>query len=351
MKRKSVKEQILQIFLESADEPLSGEALAGKLQVSRTAVWKAVGALREDGYRIEGTPKRGYRMIPEGPSIAPHAASSAARFNAPEIASRLEKGCRNFYDIHTVSETGSTNSDVREAGLSGAPEGYVLLAESQTAGRGRQGRAFYSPKGSGLYMSLLLRPTIPAKDAVMITAMAGVAAARAVESLIGGTGAGKDFSVQIKWVNDLVYQGHTICGILTEGMLSMETGGFDQAVLGLGFNLSAPEGGWPEEIRGIAGGLFESPVFPSDARVRLAAAFLSEFLPLYRRLPEKTFLPEYRARMLVLGQKVDVLEPDGSSREALAEGLDDECRLLVRFPGDEFLTPLGSGEVRIRPIK
>ena len=374
MKKDSVKEKILQIFLENrrealagevnsdgtlsgempVGEALSGEALAARLGVSRTAVWKAVGALRSEGYPITGTPKLGYRLADEGADTE----AAPERFNAAEIISRLTEEARTAFSIHTVHETGSTNTDVREAGLSGEPEGYVLLAESQYAGRGRQGRSFYSPQNSGLYMSILLRPQLPAKDAVLLTAMAGVAAARAVESLLGEDAASAEVSgdsaagqtpypVMIKWVNDLIYRGHKICGILTEGQISLESGGLDQAVLGLGFNLTAPEGGWPEEIRDVAGGLFGGSV-PRSVRVRLAAAFLNEFLPLYRSLSEKTFLPEYRARMLVLGQWVDVLEPDGSPRQAFAEDLDDQCRLLLRFPGASSPTPLGSGEVRVK---
>ena len=129
-------------------------------------------------------------------------------------------------------------------------------------------------------------------------------------------------------------------------MLSVESGGLEQAVLGLGFNLSSPDQGWPEELSGIAGGIFSENL--SQGRVRLAAAFLNEFLPLYRGLSERTFLPEYRARMLFLGQEVDVMEFDGSSRKATVTGLDDRCRLLVRYPGDDDVTPLGSGEVRVR---
>ena len=337
MSKITVKERILQFFLEHQNAAVSGESLAEDLQVSRTAVWKAICALREEGYRIEGTQNLGYRML------LPDDSEEKDRFNAAEIRALLPEDARAFYEIHTTPKTGSTNTDVREAGIRGEREGFVLLAESQTAGRGRQGRSFYSPKGSGLYLSILLRPSIPAAEAVLITAMAGVAASRAVEALLPE---GHE-KVMIKWVNDLYYHGHKVCGILTEGLLSMETGGFDQAVLGLGFNLVSPEGGWPAEIREVAGGLFSSGK-PAGARVKLAAAFLREFLPLYRGLQERTFLPEYRSRMLVLGETVDVLLPDGTEKAAEAVDIDDHCRLLVRFSGEDVLTPLGSGEVRIK---
>ncbi len=263
------------------------------------------------------------------------------------ISALLFGEARAFYQIRTVTETGSTNSDVRELGLSGAPEGLVLIAESQTQGRGRQGRSFYSPKGSGLYMSLLLRPDLPPQEAVLLTAMAGVAAARAVESLLPPK---SSHTVRIKWVNDLMLYSRKICGILTESVLSGQGGGLQQAVLGLGFNLTVPERGWPEEIRKIAGAVFgtEASASEADPRPALAAAFLSEFLPLYRDLSQKTFLPEYRSRMLGLGQEILVLQPDGSTEAAEAVDIDDQCRLLVRFPGDSHLTPLGSGEVRIK---
>ena len=340
MKKPTLQQKILQIFLENPGEPLSGESLAARLQVSRTAVWKAVGKLREQGYEIEGTPKLGYRLTQD-----PENSSGKERFNAAEITALLTDEAKNFFRVRTVAETGSTNSDVRDLGLTGESEGFVLIAESQTAGRGRMGRSFYSPKNSGLYLSILLRPELPAAEAVLLTAMAGVAASRAVESLLPEASL-SGHPVMIKWVNDLFYHGRKICGILTEGVLSVESGGLEQAVLGLGFNLSKPDQGWPEELSGIAGEVFESGV--PGSRIRLAASFLNKFLPLYRGLSEKTFLPEYRARMLVLGQTVEVILPDGSSRPAAAVDIDPECRLLVRFPGEDSLTPLGSGEVRIR---
>jgi len=150
-------------------------------------------------------------------------------------------------------------------------------------------------------------------------------------------------AVGIKWVNDLFLSGRKICGILTEGMLSFETGGLDYCVLGVGFNIAAPEEGWPEELRGIAGNLPE-PV----PRAALAAAFLNRFLPFYRSLPEKNFLPEYRKRQILPGRTVEVLRK-GSVSEALALGIDDDCRLLVRYPdgSEERLT---GGEVRARGL-
>ncbi len=340
MKKNSMQDRILQIFLENPGIPLSGETLANRLSVSRTAVWKAVGKLRDTGYEITGTPKLGYRLkAPDGQN------ASSGHFNAAEITALLSPQAKEFFRIRIVRETGSTNSDVRDRGISGEQEGYVLLAESQTAGRGRQGRSFYSPKDSGLYMSILLRPALPASEAVLLTAMAGVAASRAVESLLQSSG-----SVMIKWVNDLYFHDRKICGILTEGVLSMESGGLDQAVLGLGFNLSEPPEGWPAEIREVAGSIFAEKTSGQDARVRLAAAFLNEFLPLYLHLSEKTFLPEYRARMLLFGREVEVMDFDRPLGKALVTGLDDQCRLLVRFQGEDTITPIGSGEVRVKPV-
>ena len=339
-----LKERVLKLLTEHRGEYLSGEILAGKLSVSRQAVWKAVRTLEAEGVRLKGVTNRGY-MLKE----------SDDRFTSAGITALLNDDARAFFRLETAAVVTSTNTLLKARGSSGEAEGLVLLAEMQTAGRGRTGRSFYSPEGSGLYMSLLLRPPYRAEVSVRITALAAVSAARAVEKTLahfsgksdGSEEKGSADPVRIKWVNDLYLNGKKICGILTEAALDMESGRTEYAVLGLGFNLAPPEGGFPEELRDIAGSIFETSC-PPGARAYLAAAFLNDFLPAFRRLPEKEFLQEYRDRQLLIGKAIEVIEADGSVKEAAALGIDEDCRLVVRMKGDVGTRILDSGEVRAR---
>ena len=151
-------------------------------------------------------------------------------------------------DYATVT---STNDIVKNAARAGAEEGFTVTARCQTAGRGRMGRSFFSPDGTGLYISILLRPTFHPKDALMITTAAAVATARALE-------AAGSRNIGIKWVNDLLINGKKIAGILTESSLSMGADSLDFAVLGIGINLLSPSNGFPEEIKDIAGAVFDN---------------------------------------------------------------------------------------------
>ena len=330
MQGPSVKERVLRILEQHREKGFSGQELAAELGVSRAAVWKAVESLRKSGYEIEGTTNRGYRMKEEADVLSREAVMA---YLPPEAAA--------FYRVECFDTVASTNDLLKEKASEGAAEGLVCIAEKQTAGKGRSGRSFYSPKGSGLYMSILFRPSCSAEEAVSITAAAAAAGARALEQCSDALFEG---DIGIKWVNDLYYRHRKVCGILTEGMLSMETGRLDHAVLGMGFNLSEPEGGWPEEIRGIAGGLSGG-----ITRSRLAAAVLAELLPLYRSLTERSFLPEYTKRQIVLGKEVEVYGGTAEPRRAVAYGVDGECHLLVRYTDTGEEAALSSGEVRIRP--
>lgn len=328
MPRQNVRDQVLALLDAHRGEYYSGQELAGRLHVTRAAVWKAITALREEGYRIEAATNRGYAL-----------AASTDLLTAQAVARALTPGAAAALRVEVCQTVSSTNSALRDRAV-GEAEGLVLVAGEQTAGRGRLGRAFYSPPGSGVYLSLLLRPALAAPDAVLLTAAAAVAAARAAETLLERPGA-----VQIKWVNDLLLDGRKICGILTEAQLSLESGGLDYAVLGAGFNLAPPAGGWPPELAPVAGSLWGDA--PPGARARLAAAFLNEFWPLYLGLPGKPFLAEYRARQAVLGRRVEVVGGAQPPRPATALSIDDACRLVVRYD-DGTTAALAGGEVSVK---
>ena len=311
-----VKADVLAALDAARSKYISGQELAQQLGVSRTAIWKAVAALRADGIPVAAVTTRGYILSPAADVLN---AAAVTALLAPEVARALQ--------VEVVDRLPGTNAALRARAENGAPEGLVLIAQAQSAGRGRGGHSFFSPQG-GLYLSILLRPE-----------MAAVAACRAAEKVSGA-------ELRIKWVNDLWRDGRKVCGILTEAALDMESGMLDYAVLGLGFNITAPPDGWPAELQDVAGALFDDAP-PPGARAALAAAFLNEFWALYHGVPKPEYLPEYRARQALLGQTVTVTPRNGTPRKAEALDIDEDCRLVVRFAGEHNSVPLRGEEVHL----
>ncbi len=321
----SVKKSVLRALEESRGESLSGEALAIQLGVSRAAVWKAIKALQAEGYHISAGTNRGYRLdaspdrlTAEG--IAPLLASSSA-------------GC----PLAVFDEIDSTNLEAKRRALTGAPR-CAVIADRQTAGRGRLGRSFYSPSGCGIYTSLLLRPRPDQlADITLLTTATAVAICRALEKTAG-------VSAEIKWVNDLYLDGKKICGILTEGVTDFESGMIESVVVGYGVNFRDDEN-LPDELRPIVGSVFGT-ASPTVSRNALAAAMLSELLPLTETLSSRSFLEEYRRRSMLLGRDI-VFARAGQRYSAVAEGIDEGGGLIVRLP-DGTQETLRSGEVSVR---
>lgn len=237
-------------------------------------------------------------------------------------------------ELHRVLS--STNDRARELARAGAPALTLVVAEEQTAGRGRQGRPFFSPAGTGVYMSLLLRPERLDRPE-QITAAAAVAAARAVEHISGR-------AADIKWVNDVYVDGRKTVGILTEAGATAD--GAAWAVLGIGVNLLPPEGGFPDELAGIAGAVL--PIGGQEVRGRLIACILNEFMTLYPGAAEQTLLAEYRRRDFLHGKEVYIIQ-NQAEEKVLAVGIDDAFRLIVRR-ADGTAMHLNAGEVHIKPL-
>ena len=240
--------------------------------------------------------------------------------------------------LHVFDSVTSTNDLLREAAANGAPEFTVYAAKQQTAGKGRQGRAFYSPPQTGLYLSILLKPLLAPADALMLTPMAAVAAADAVERCTGQR-------VQIKWVNDLLLHGKKICGILAESQFS-DAASLDYVIVGIGINLLPPPQGFPPELQSIAGAVYPDGADADTAFIDCAAALISALCEEYRGLSQKHYLSGYRSRLCMLGKQITVCE-NGIEPPATALAVDDDLRLLVRYPdgAEQWRT---TGEIRIR---
>ena len=322
----TTKEKLLALLEDSKGTFFSGEEIARTLQVSRAAVWKAVNALREDGYTVDAATNKGYRLSPDSDILSPQ---GIRRFLKPEYRD---------LDLTVLPTAPSTNALVREKANQGRPEGCVIVACEQTDGRGRYGRQFFSPVDSGVYLSLLLRPTAYSpQQATCLTAAAAAAMCQAIEAVTGQ-------QPGIKWVNDIFLHGKKVCGILTEAAVGLETGTLNYMVLGAGVNLYPPAEGFPEEIQPIAGSVLERSC--PEAKNRLVGEFLNRFWDFYTHPECRAYLEDYRARSLAIGRNVTVLSA-GKAVSAYAYGIDDDFRLLVRYENGDT-EALSYGEIRIQ---
>jgi BirA family biotin operon repressor/biotin-[acetyl-CoA-carboxylase] ligase len=243
-----------------------------------------------------------------------------------------------MFRVETYGSLTSTNNIIMERAVKGESEWLVVAANEQTAGRGRQGRRYYSPGGTGVYFSVLLRPCADIRKPQLITAAAAVAVAEEIEAQTG-------VSASIKWVNDVFCGDGKVCGILTEGAVDMESGGLMYAAMGIGVNVAAPQGGFPAELDGVAGAVYAPQRAPADARNKLIAGVLTRFAEYYPPLGKRSFLRAYRERSNIIGREIEIIS-GGAVERADALDIDDECRLVVRR-ADGTVGALDAGEVRI----
>ena len=241
-----------------------------------------------------------------------------------------------MYHIEHYDMVTSTNDIAKVKALAGAPQGTVILARGQTAGRGQQGRRFVSPMGSGLYMSIVLRPD-RGSEARFITTRAAVAVARAIEKYTGRR-------AEIKWVNDIILDGKKVCGILTEGKLDPQTGDLEYAILGIGINLVEPKGDFPKELRDIAGSVFSADEVDDldQQRITLAETILQEYFGMAGNHYE-----EYASRSLLTGRTVSVMRQGTSLYRAEVVRIEKDFGLTVRRENGAEETLYG-GDVSVR---
>ena len=322
------REKVLSLLLENPSQPLSGETMSRQLGVSRAAVWKAIEALRQEGYVITSAPNRGYRLE-----------SAPDRVREGELTGPLA-GCRVGDSLLCLDTIDSTNTECKRRAMSGAPDGLVILAEEQTGGRGRLGRTFQSPRGCGLYLSALLRPDLPPAEVVDFTAWVAVAVCDGIEEACG-------VRPRIKWTNDLVLNGKKLAGILTELGLESETNSLQYLVTGIGINVNHRPEDFGEDIRDIATSLAQELGRPVRRSV-LAAEVIWAMDRMYAGFPhtKQEYLEKYRADCMTPGHHVQLITPV-SRQEAFAVEIDDDFRLVVELP-DGTRKALSTGEVSVR---
>lgn len=318
------RQKILDILSGSGGEYVSGERISDMLGISRAAIWKSVRLLRQEGYIISSKTNRGYRLEALPDVLDP------MRIKAMMKNTRAE--------ILYFQSVDSTNDLMKKLAIEGLEENAVIIADHQTKGRGRYGRYFVSPKGKGIYMSILLRPE-NAEDISGLTCMTAVAVCRAVE------GFSKE-EPEIKWTNDVLLGGRKISGILTELSAEGESGEIRHVVIGIGVNANNEKGDFPPELRSVAGSLYMEGGKAVD-RNRLAAEIIDNVLDMYENIKEKRreYMEEYRRRCVTLGKTVEFTR-DNIRYKALAESIEDDGALVVRLESGERLS-VRFGEVSI----
>lgn len=262
-------------------------------------------------------------------------ADNSDTVSAAEIMKYSENGIfPSVYD-----ELPSTNSFARELAEKGAPEGTLIVSSSQTEGRGKIGRKFFSPGKSGIYLSLILRPDLPLSKALGLTTAAAVAICRALDKE-GADGIG------IKWVNDIFKNGKKVAGILTESSVSPDSGKILYSVLGIGINLYKPENGFPEDIEKTAGYIFDRS--DKSLKNRIVANTVGEFMKIYKAGLGNGHMDEYRKRCVFIGKEIDIIG-ENTVHRATALGISDDGNLSVRYEnGEEGI--LFSGDISIRSV-
>lgn len=324
-----MKKSILRLLKDFRPEYISGEDICKKLNVTRTAVWKHVQSLREEGYVIEARPRAGYALmgIPD-------------MLYGEELKDGLKSEFfgRQVYYYDTVS---STNDTAKELVRQGAQDGTVVIAEEQNGGKGRIGRQWFSPKYKGIYFSIILYPPVSPAEASQITIVTAVALTLAVRKKT-------DVPVGIKWPNDLLVDGLKLCGILTE--MGAEMDRIDYLVIGAGLNVNQDLAEFPDDIHDIATSLKAASGFKQD-RISLLQAILEEYERWYLLWLEQGFsviLDKWRELSVSLHCPVRVhVHALNKSWDGWAEDIDDSGALLLRLP-DGSLQRLIAGEVSLR---
>ena len=326
-----MKAEILALLRES-DDYISGQELCRRFGVTRSAVWKAVGQLKKEGYEIEAVQNRGYKLV------------KAEVYGESELRSRIRTVWAGS-ELHFYRITGSTNLLAKQAGEEDAPHGALFVADEQTAGRGRRGRSWQSPPGANIYFTILLRPDFAPDQASMLTLVMAHSVACAIHRLTG-------LEPSIKWPNDVVVNGKKICGILTEMEMGLETKEIQYLVIGVGINVGNRE--FPEPLQGIATSLYlesgeqDGKILRAVLVQHVMEAFEKNY-ELFLETLDLSFLQEsYNVLLVNRDAAVKVLDPKGEYT-GVARGIDQDGDLLVETE-DKTVKKVYAGEVSVRGL-
>ena len=323
-----MRKTIVEMLKSAGENFISGETIAGELGITRTAVWKHVQKLRESGYRILSRERRGYKLEDAPDLLLPS-----------EIQIGLDTQIIGK-EMHYFPSVASTNHTAKALAYHGAADGTIVVAEEQTGGKGRLDRMFYSPRGKGIWFSIILRPKFLPHDAPKCTLMAAVAVAEAMKRF--------KLRAEIKWPNDILHDGRKLTGILTE--ITAEMGRITYIVIGIGINVNMSRDDFPAELRDVAASLAE---MNGDelSRVEMLRAVLEEFDELYREVNASGFdevIRRWKKYNVTLGKEVRVISAgdDGETFTGKAVDLSADGALIVETA--QGRRTIYAGDVSIR---
>jgi len=317
-----MREKIKEIFLESNNQFISGEDISNRLDISRTAVWKQIEKLKEEGYQFEAVRKKGYRLL-----------NNPDNLSSTIILSKLKTEWLGQNIIY-YKETESTQKEAHELAKKDLAHGTVVIADRQTNGKGRLGRAWHSEKGKGLWFSIILRPEFGYQQAPLITLYSSIMIIRALEQLY-------QIKLNIKWPNDIYYNGKKIAGILTE--LHGEQDKIDYLIIGIGINTHIAE--YPVEIKDKAASI-ESIIEDSPNRIQLITKLLEEYEQNYETFNKKgfdSFYGEYNSSLLWRGKRVSIRNL-ANNYDGYLVGIDQNGYLLINTDKDNNVKVI-SGDI------
>ncbi len=347
----TTKQKVFQILTENKGSHVSGEKLAQSCNVSRAAIWKAIKAIRDEGFEIDGSNNKGYTLADK---------QTADVLSQAVLEYTLGQTYPEFAHSHIecFETIDSTNTYAKKLVAQDASKYHqvIIVAESQTAGRGRIGRSFESPAGTGVYLSLIITPKDGITQPAVITASAAVAVCKAIKKLYGVQPA-------IKWINDIYVQNDgqlkKAVGILTEGITNFETGQIESAVIGIGVNIKPNAKIKKSTAKDIAGFVTQAPRIdgsPQPDTLPSRARFIAEiagqvFKILDEPLPK--VIAEYKSLTFLIGKKLTVyplIGDDKTAYKATAVDIDKNAALIVRLPNGTKKA-LSSGEVTLHNSK
>ena len=310
MKKAGLDDEILELLRESKNKYVSGEVLSKKFKITRTAIWKHLNTLRGAGYDIESHTHLGY-MLKGVPDLL--------------LPAEISKGLKTRFvgqELYCLNEIGSTNDFAVGLAEHGSKEGVVVIAEKQTKGKGRLGRKWVSPKGAGLWFSLILRPKLNPYHSSKITFIAGLAVLDAVSKL--------GVNASLKWPNDVLVGKKKLCGILTE--LKAESDIISHLVIGIGLNVNFEKADFPVELKTIATSMYIETGNKS-ARIKILQDILLNIENYYEQFKEDGFEPilrKWKQYSATIGNRVKI-KTDLGVTEGFAQDIDDDCALIVRL--------------------
>lgn len=339
----STKNKILTILSNNKEKNISGEALANMLGLSRTSIWKGINSLRKDGYDIVGSTKLGYALSSKSDVLS--ADGVIAAYNSIKSSHNKYDLSNNLFFFKNID---STNTEAKRMLLeSGSRAGTVIIADSQSSGRGRLGRTFESPDGGGLYITFIMNPFPEIDKSLLITLAASICVRNAIRKLTG-------IDVKIKWINDVFIENKKISGILTEAVMNFETGLVENIVVGIGVNCNTPQSSFSSDVQKVAGSIsdYTEGHMPVD-RNMLAALLINEVENIPSMLADDSFIDDYRNSCFVIGKDVQIIRNSSMSTAEELEtapisrviDISDKGALVVQHD-DNTIEHLSNGEIK-----